>query len=132
MAVSPAPASLTLEQLLEAVDRLSPAKKREFERRMAARRPGRGNEGSDEATLVQLASARLPATAERRLKKLIGRSERGALTRDELTEYQALAQEAQRLDAARAEALVELARRRGKSARAVKAEIGCEVGADGA
>jgi hypothetical protein len=123
MAAPPAPDSLSLEQLLEAVDRLSPAKMREFERRMAARRSDRRNEGSDEATLARVASARLPAAAERRLKRLIARSERGSLTRDELTEYKALAQEVQRLDAARAEALAKLAGRRGRSVRAVKAEL---------
>ena len=45
---------------------------------------------------------------ERRLKRLIARSERGRLTAEELVEYQALAQEVQRIDAARAEALAEL------------------------
>jgi hypothetical protein len=105
---------------------------RELERRMAARRRESGNEGSDEATLVRAATVCLPAAAERRLKRLIARSERGRLTRNELAEYHALAQEVQRLDAARAEALAELARRRGKSVRAVKAEIGCEGGTDGA
>ena len=64
------------------------------------------------------------------LKGLIARSERGKLTRDELAEYQALAQEVQRLDVARAEALAELARRRGKSVRAVKTEIGGEGSSD--
>ena len=122
MAAPPEPDSLSLEQLLEAVARLSPAKMREFERRKAERRSDQGNDGPDEATLVRAARARLTAAAERRLKRLIGRSERGRLTRDELAEYQALAQEVQRLDAARAEATAELARRRGKSVRAVKAE----------
>jgi hypothetical protein len=65
-------------------------------------------------------------------KGLIARSERGELTRDELAEYQALAQEVQRLDVARVEALAELARRRGKSVRAVKTEIGGEGSSDGA
>ena len=82
--------------------------------------------------MIRVARGRLPAAAERRLKRLIARSERGRLTRDELPEYQALAQEVQRLDAARAEALAELARRRGKSVRAVLTEIGCEGGTDGA
>jgi hypothetical protein len=131
MAAPPAPDSLSLEQLLEAVDRLSPAQMRELERRMAARRSDQGNEGCDEATLVRAASVRLPMAAERRLKRLIARSELGKLTGDELAQYQALAQEVQRIDAARAEALAELARRRGKSVRAVKAEIGCEGGTDG-
>jgi hypothetical protein len=112
MAAPSAPDSLSLEQILEAVNRLSPAKMREFERRMAARRSDPGNDRSDEAILIRAARARLTAAAERRLKRLIARSERGRLTRDQLAEYQALAQEVQRLDAARAEALAELARRR--------------------
>jgi hypothetical protein len=131
MAAPPAPDSLSLEQLLEAVDRLSPAKMREFERRMAARRSARGNEGPDETTLIRTARARLPAPAERRLKRLVARSEAGRLTSGELAEYKDLAQKVQQLDAMRARALVELARRQRKSVRAVKAEIGCEGGSDG-
>src|SRR5262249_59137684 len=76
-----------------------------------------------EAALIQAAKARLPAAAERRLKRLIARSERGQLPPRELADYQSLAQEAQRLDAARAKALAELAQRRGQSVRTVKAEI---------
>ena len=132
MAAPPAPDPPSLEQLLEAVDQLSPAQKREFERRLAARRAEDRYEGSDEATLVRAARIRLPAAAERRLKRLIARSERGRLTGEELAEYQVLAQEVQRIDAARAEALAELARRRGKSVRAVMVEIGREGGTDGA
>jgi hypothetical protein len=130
----PAPSarvSLSLEQLLEAVDRLSPAQMREFERRMAARRSDQRNDRSDEAPLVRAAKARLTPAADRRLKTLIARSERGRLTREELAEYQALAQEAQQLDAERVEALAKLARSRGKSLGAVKAEIGRDGGADG-
>jgi hypothetical protein len=100
----PAPSarvSLSLEQLLEAVDRLSPAQVREFERRMAARRSDQSKDRSDEAPLVRAAKARLTPAADRRLKTLIARSERGRLTREELAEYQALAQEVQQLDAAR-------------------------------
>jgi hypothetical protein len=74
----------------------------------------------------------LPASAQRRLKRLIGLSERGKLKRDELAEYQALAQEVQRLDAARAEATAELASRRGGAVRALKVKIGSHGGTDGA
>jgi hypothetical protein len=68
-----------------------------------------------EAALIQAARIRLPAAAERRLKRLIARSERGDLTPKELAEYQALAADVQRIDAARVKALAELARRRGQS-----------------
>ncbi|MGO9467763.1 MAG: hypothetical protein ACLQIB_26850 [Isosphaeraceae bacterium] len=132
MAAPSARNPLSVEEILEAVDHLSPGQVRELEQRLVARRRENGNRGPDEATLVRAARSHLPASAERRLKRLIARSERDRLTRSELAEYQALAQEVQRLDAARPEALVELARRRGKSVRAVKAEIGAEGGTDGA
>jgi hypothetical protein len=71
----------------------------------------KSNVGSDEARLIQAAQARLPVSAERRLRRLIARSERGLLTPQELAEYQSLTQETQRIDAARAEALAQLAHR---------------------
>lgn len=132
MAAPSAPDPLSLEQLLEAIDRLAPAQRRELERRLAWRRVEDGNAQSDVATSVRAAEVRLPAAAERRLKRLIARSERGLLTPEELAEYRALAQEVQRLDAARAEALAELGRRRGKSARSAKGGIRGEGGRDGA
>ena len=132
MAAPPARNPLSLEQILEAVDHLSRAQIDELERRLASRRVENGNEGLDEPTLIRSAKSRLTAAAEHRLKKLIVRSERETLTPSQLTEYQSLAQEVQRLDAARAQAIAELARRWGKSVRSVKAEIGCEGGKDGA
>jgi hypothetical protein len=127
MAVPPGASPLSLQQLLDAVDRLPPGQLRELELHLAARRRKDVEEGPDEASLIRPATARMPASTERRLKTLIVRSERGVLTRSELAEYQALAQEAQNLDAERAEALADLARRRGNSVRAVKAEIGRRV-----
>jgi hypothetical protein len=78
--------TLSLEQLLEAVNRLPPAQKREFERRMAASRSDSGQKLSDEANSVRAAKVRLTAADDRRLKRLISRSERGLLTRDGLAE----------------------------------------------
>jgi hypothetical protein len=130
MASSSAPGSLSFEQLLEAIDRLSPAEQRELYRRLAARQPQNGIHGSDEAELVQATQARLSPEAERRLRKLIARSESGRLTSKELADYQALAQEAQRIDAVRAEALAELARRRGQPVQAIKAALDREVHTD--
>ena len=111
MASLPVSGSWSVEQLLEAVDQLSPAEQSEFQRRLAARQAPNGRQAPDQRALIQAAGARLSAAAERRLKKLIARSERGQLTPQELADYQSLAQEAQRIDAARAEALAELARR---------------------
>ncbi len=122
---------MSVEQLLEAVAHLSPAERREFRRRLAARQATNGREESEDAALVQAAQARLPAAAERRLRRLIARSERGRLTPKELADYQALSEEVQRLDAARAEALAELARRRGQDVQTVKAELDRQGSPDG-
>jgi hypothetical protein len=130
MAVSSRRIPLTVDQLLEAVAHLSPAQRLEFQRRLAVRAGENGVRELDHAALVDAARARLPAAAERRLKRLITKSERGTLTRRELGAYQNLAQDAQRLDAARAEALAELTRR-GLSLPEVQAELRGEGGRDG-
>jgi hypothetical protein len=110
----PGSGPLSVEQLLEAVEHLRPPEQLEFRRRLAGRQSSNGGAGPEDAALIRAAQARLPAAAERRLRRLIARSERGRLTPKELADYQALAEEAQRLDAARAEVLVELARRQGR------------------
>jgi hypothetical protein len=104
----------------------------EFQHLLAGRQAANGSQSADQAILVQAAQARLPAAAERRLKKLIARSERGELTPRELAAYQSLAQEAQRIDAARAEALAELARSRGQSVETIQSEIERKGYTDGA
>lgn len=123
MASARGSSSWSVDQLLEAVARLSPTERREFQHRLAAGQAANGTPELDEEALVQIAQARLPAAAERRLRRLIARSERGQLTPQELADYQSLAQEAQRIDAARAEALAALAQRQGQSVRAVKAAL---------
>ncbi len=80
MPALPQPASLAVEQFLEAVECLSPAEQREFQRRLAARQPANGSAAPDDSALVQAAQARMPAAAERRLRRLIARSEAGRLT----------------------------------------------------
>ena len=130
MATSAGPVSFSVDQLLEAVEHLSPAEQREFQRRLAERQAHNGAQPPEEETLIRTAQARLPVAEERRLKRLVVRSERGRLTPEELTEYRNLAQQAQRIDAARAEALAELARRRGQSIQAVMAALGRKGGKD--
>lgn len=128
----PGSGSWNVEQLLEAVEKLSPADQREFQRRLAGRQAANGSRNPEEAKLIQAAQARLPAASERRLRKLIARSERGQLTPRELADYQALAQEVQRIDALRADALAKLSRLQGRSIRAVKAALDREGHRDGA
>jgi hypothetical protein len=119
----PGSGSWNVEQLLEAVEQLSPAEQSEFQRRLASKQAANGSTDLEEATLIQAAQARLPAAAERRLRKLIARSERVQLTPQELADYQALAQEVQRIDAARVDALAKLSRRQGRPIQAVKAAL---------
>ncbi|MBV9126283.1 MAG: hypothetical protein JO112_23280 [Planctomycetes bacterium] len=132
MASTSGPSRLTVEEILEAIGQLSLVEQREFQRRLAIRQAANGNAESEEAALVRTARAHLPATAERRLRRLIARSERGQLTPKEVNDYRSLAQEAQRLDAARALALAELARRWGRPVQAIQAEINAEGPTDDA
>ena len=89
----PAPSarvSLSLEQLLEAVGRLSPARCGSLSVAWPCAASIRGKIAQTRAPLVRAREARLAPAADRRLKTLIARSERGKLTREELAEYQAL------------------------------------------
>jgi hypothetical protein len=122
---------LSVEELLNAVRQLAPAELHEFKRQFAAWENQNGKRPHDETTLAEVAKARLPATEQRRLRRLMAKSENGTLTSKELAQYRVLARRAERLNAKRAEALAELVRRRGQPARVVMEEIGWEDDADG-
>jgi hypothetical protein len=126
------PAQLTIEHLMAAVKQLSPAELREFKRQFAEWQKKNGKQENEEAALIQATKARLPATDERRLKQLITKSERGMLTPKELEQYRALAQQAERFNITRVEALAELVQRRGQPVRVVMKEIGWESREGGA
>lgn len=121
-----------VDDLLAAVQRLPPEKLRQFARRFAEWQEHNGGRTSHEAALVRATRMRLPPADGRRLKQLIDKSERGTLSAEELPEYQSLAQRAEEVDVARAQALAELVRLRGKPARVVMQEVGWESGNDDA
>jgi hypothetical protein len=127
-----ASAPLTIEQLLEAIKHLSPADRRELHHRFLAWQDDNGRQMESEAELRQAARARLPALELRRLRRLTTKSKRGTLTAEELAEYRLLARRAEQLDVARAEALAELGRRRGRQAPGIRTDLGGEGDADGA
>ncbi len=131
MSTAEAAAGLTADELMAAVQRLSPAQLSEFTRRFAEWHEQNGREGQEEAALIAATKARLPPADERRLKRLTAKSERGTLTSKELQAYHALAQQAERVNATRVEALAELVRRRGRPVRQVMEEIGWKGGEDG-
>src|SRR5262249_45312201 len=91
----------------------------------------RNGRPEDEALLIEAARARLCPADERRLKRLIAKSERGTLSARERADYQALAQQSEQLDLVRVEAVAEVARRRGRTAAEVLAELTREGNGDG-
>ena len=125
------PAQLTVEHLMAAVKQLSPTELREFTQQFTAWQEKNGTWADEDVVLIQTTKARLPVADERRLKRLIAKSERGTLTPKELDEYRILAQRAEQLNVTRVEALAELVRRQGKPMHMVMAEIGWESGEDG-
>ena len=125
------PAQLTVEHLMAAVKQFSPDELHEIKPQFAAWQGQNGEQIIEEVRLIQATKMRLPVTEARRLKRLIAKSERGTLTPKELDVYRALAQQAERLNVTRLEALAELVQRRGQPAQVVMDEIGWECGADG-
>ena len=131
MAARQRPVPLSAEELLDAVQQLSPAELHDFKRQFTAWERQNGKRAVDEGALVKAAKARLPRADQRHLQRLTARSEQGTLTPKELAQYRILARRAERLNAERAEALAELVRRRGQPPRVVMAEIGWEGSTDG-
>ena len=109
-----APSSIA--ELLEAIQRLAPAERRELQRQSRAWQDDNGSRVEDDEELRRAAKARLPAADARRLRQLIRKSEQGTLTARELSEYRALTRRAEQLSVGRAEALAELGRRGGRAA----------------
>lgn len=132
MATRPLSDPLTVEQLLDGIKRLSAASLCEFRHRFLAWQEENGRSEEDPADLRQAASARLPATEERRLQRLSAKSERGLLTPKELAEYRILAQRSELLSVTRVQALAELARRRDQDAPPLGKETGSREDTGGA
>ena len=130
MATAQASPGSTVPQLMETLKQLRPAELHEFKRRFAKWQQQDDGGAEEEAALLGACKARLSAVDERRLKKLIAKSERGALRPGDLADYRALVRRAEKLDAARLTALTQLARRWGKPVREIMEAIGWEGGDD--
>jgi hypothetical protein len=114
------------------VKQLPPAKLHLFSRRLSVWRAKSEKATDEEATLITATHSRLPATAERRLKRLAEKSEQGLLKAPELEEYRELARQAEQLNAQRVAALAKLAHRWEKPIHVVRREIGRREGENGA
>lgn len=123
-------AGSTVPKLMTTVEQLTPAELREFKRQFAEWQQNNGGQSEEESALVEACRARLSSADERRVKKLIAKSERGTLSPKELEDYRSLVRRAERLDATRLTALTQLARRWGKPVRIVMESIGWEGSGD--
>jgi hypothetical protein len=118
----------SVDNLLDAVGRLSPAELDDFAVRFADWQ----QDGVDDQVLIRATRRRLSATDDARLRVLIAKSEEGRLTDREQAEYRELAQHSERINVHRVRALAELVRRRAKPVREVMQEIGWEGDLHGA
>jgi hypothetical protein len=97
-------------QLMTAVKQLDSNELLEFQCRLAEWRQQNGMETQQETELIQACKIRLSVADEKRIKKLIAKSERGDLSAKELEEYRSLAKRAESLAVTKLAALTQLAR----------------------
>jgi hypothetical protein len=117
-----------VDDLLDLVKRLPPGEREEF----AARFSQWHAAAAGDDALIQTARGKLPPADERRLKRLVAKSETGRLTSPEREEYVRLARSAEQLDVRRVQALAELSRRWNLPLAAVMKQVGWESKRHGA
>jgi alkylhydroperoxidase/carboxymuconolactone decarboxylase family protein YurZ len=116
MPVVKVPAELTVDHLVRAVEQLPSEELAEFARRVIAIQVRRGVPllvNDEEQALLAAISGRLPTEVQRRLDELREKSYEETLTPVEQAELLAFVQQVEQRDVARAEALVQLAKKRG-------------------
>jgi hypothetical protein len=111
---------LTVDSLLEAVQRLPPSDLHQFADRFAS---WKRNAMTDDQ-LIQATQTALNAADRHKLEELTAISETGGLTTEDRTIYQELATRAERANVERVQALSELVRRWGQPLPAVMKQIG--------
>ncbi len=82
--------TLTVGQLVNAVEQLTPQEWEQFERRLATLRRTRSDNGSDSVSLRERADYKFPARTQRRLSRLLAQQREGGLSADERAELDAL------------------------------------------
>jgi predicted transcriptional regulator len=116
MPVVKVPAELTVDHLIRAVEQLPSEELAEFARRVIAIQMRRGVPllmSDEEQALLAAISGRLPTEVQRRLDELREKSHEETLTPAEQAELLAFVQQVEQRDVVRAEALVQLAKKRG-------------------
>lgn len=120
------PAHLTVDELTAAVKHLSPAELHEFTQRLADWRGSNGGQREAEAALLEriAENSRLPPAKQRRFDHLRREHQSESLTPSEVAELKALWQHVEQMNAARLQALSELAQLRGTSVQMLLRELG--------
>ncbi|MFQ5858740.1 MAG: hypothetical protein ACE5LU_24330 [Anaerolineae bacterium] len=129
MPVVHVPAELTIEDLIHAVEKLSSDELTEFTRRVIVIQARRGIPllvDEEEQALLSVISGRLSPEAQHRLDVLREKSREGTLTPMEHADLLAFVQQVERQDIARAQALVELAKKRGTTVSKLMQDLGLD------
>ncbi len=127
MPVVHVPAELSVEDLIHAVEQLPSDELTEFTRRVLAIQARRGIPllmDDEEKALLSVITSRLPPEKQRRLDELREKSREGSLTPDEHAELLTFVQQVERQDVARAQALLDLAKKRGTTVSELMHELG--------
>ena len=124
--------STSIDNLLDAVKQLSPDELAQFTAELADWQGSDGENKPAESYLVRQTKLCLPPIEARRLHGLVAKSEQGELTPTELQKYQELAIHAERISAARVQALAALANRRKQPIHQVKKDVGWQEEPHGA
>lgn len=130
MPVVQVPAELTVDHLIRAVEQLSSDELAEFTRRVIGLQARRGIpllvDEEEQALLSAIVGSRLPAESQRRLDELREKSRAGTLTPEEHAELLASVQQVERQDVVRAQALVDLADKRGITVSELMHDLGLD------
>lgn len=121
--------SASSKQLVQAVERLSPAELDDFVDQVAALRARRNAPllSDDESPLFAIINQSLPESERQRLAKLGDRRSNETLTPSEHSELLELQQRLEALHAARVKALAELAQLRGITLTTVMEQLGIQL-----
>ena len=132
MAITRLPTELTVDELAAAAKRLSPAELREFTQRLAEWQERSGGQLESEADLLKriAENSQLSAAEQRRFNRLRRKRQSELLTEAELTELQAIWQHVEQMNAARLQALAELARLRGTPVQELMRDLGLSENRD--
>jgi len=112
MATTRIPTELTVEDLAAAVKRLSPPELHEFTQRLTEWQGCNGGQVEAESVLLKRIAdnSRLSPATQRRFNRLRRKHQAESLTSAEAEELQAVWQQVEQMNAARLQALAELAR----------------------